>query len=92
MSKVQHHSEYIKDILGLNTVLRVSIDRRRYGKYMTIISGLENSDADLKELTKILKRDIATGGTYKDGKIELQGDHSEKVKKLLEELGYTVES
>ncbi|MGC8497183.1 MAG: stress response translation initiation inhibitor YciH [Thermoplasmata archaeon] len=91
MSKVQL-SENLRNMLDINTVLRVSIDRRRYGKYMTVISGLENSDADIKELTKILKRNIATGGTYKDGKIELQGDHSEKVKKLLEELGYTVES
>ncbi len=91
MSKVQH-SDILKDMLDINTVLKVSIDRRRYGKYMTIISGLEHSEADIKELTKILKRNIATGGTYKDGKIELQGDHSEKVKKLLEELGYTVES
>lgn len=90
MSKVQY-SEYLKNVLDLSTVLRVSIDRRRYGKYMTIISGFENSGMDIKELTKILKRNIATGGTFKDGKIELQGDHSEKVKKLLEELGYTVE-
>jgi translation initiation factor 1 len=90
MSKVQQ-PEYLKNVLDLSTVLRVSIDRRRYGKYMTIISGLENSGTDVKELTKILKRNIATGGTFKDGKIELQGDHSERVKKLLEELGYTVE-
>jgi len=38
---------------------------------------------------KKLKSRLACGGTYKDGKIELQGDHKDKVKKILEESGFS---
>ncbi|MEM4778614.1 MAG: hypothetical protein QW062_04150 [Thermoplasmatales archaeon] len=45
----------------------------------------------MKELAKTLKKKTATGGTVKDEKIELQGDQRERVKKVLEELGFKVE-
>ncbi|HHF59025.1 MAG TPA: stress response translation initiation inhibitor YciH, partial [Thermoplasmatales archaeon] len=63
---------------------------RRYGKTMTIIEGINEKTTDMKSLVSKLKSICASGGTVKDGKIELQGDHREKVKKYLEELGYTV--
>jgi translation initiation factor 1 len=47
---------------------------------------------DISELATTLKRKTATGGTAKDGKIELQGDQRERVKKILEDLGYKVET
>ena len=61
---------------------------RRYGKAMTIISGLDPKNIDVKELTKYLKTKLACGGTYKDGVIELQGDQREKAKKALIEKGF----
>ncbi len=72
-------------------VIKIYTDRRRYGKTVTIIEGFNSRDVDLKELAKSLKRKVATGGTVKDGKIELQGDQRERAKKFLEEMGYTVE-
>ncbi len=72
-------------------VIKIYTDRRRYGKTVTIIEGFNSRDVDLKELAKSLKRKVATGGTVKDGRIELQGDQREKAKKFLEDLGYTVE-
>lgn len=71
-------------------VVEIKIDRRRYGKTMTIIEGINEKTADMKSLVSKLKSICASGGTVKDGKIELQGDHREKVKRYLEELGYTV--
>ncbi len=72
-------------------VIKIYTDRRRYGKTVTIIEGFDPRDVDLKEMAKSLKRKVATGGTVKDGRIELQGDQRERVKRFLEEMGYTVE-
>ncbi len=58
---------------------------------VTIIEGFNEKDVNLKDIAKLLKRKVATGGTVKDGKIELQGDQKEKVKKELEKMGYAVE-
>lgn len=46
---------------------------------------------DLKELAKELKAKCACGGTVKQGRIELQGDQTKLVRKVLREMGYTVE-
>jgi len=53
--------------------LKVYTVRRRFGKVMTIIEGIDEHDIDIKELTKILKARCACGGTAKKGQIELQG-------------------
>ncbi len=72
-------------------VIKIYTDRRRYGKMVTIIEGFNEKDVDLKELAKSLKKKVASGGTVKDGRIELQGDQREKARKFLEDMGYTVE-
>ncbi|KAA0007728.1 MAG: stress response translation initiation inhibitor YciH [Thermoplasmata archaeon] len=71
--------------------IEIKIDKRRYGKTMTIVEGLDPSDTDMKSLVSKLKTICASGGTIKDGKIELQGDHRDKVKEYLEKMGYMVE-
>ncbi|MCD6276176.1 MAG: stress response translation initiation inhibitor YciH [Thermoplasmata archaeon] len=72
-------------------VIKIYTDKRRYGKTVTIIEGFDPRDVNLKDMAKSLKRKVATGGTVKDGRIELQGDQREKAKKFLESMGYTVE-
>jgi translation initiation factor 1 len=69
----------------------ISVDKRRYGKMMTIVDGINPSDLDIDALITKLKKKCASGGTIKDGKIELQGDHRSKVKEVLEEMGFNVE-
>jgi len=71
--------------------ITIAIDRRRYGKMMTIVDGLNPHDLDLGSLISNLKSICACGGTIKDGKIELQGDHRSKVKDALEKMGFVVE-
>ncbi|MDF2957332.1 MAG: Translation initiation factor 1 [Candidatus Alkanophagales archaeon MCA70_species_1] len=71
--------------------VKVTTTRRRFGKLMTVIEGINAKDIDLRALSKELKTRCACGGTVKDGRIELQGDQTEKVKKVLQEMGYTVE-
>ncbi len=72
-------------------VIRIRSDTRRYGKFMTIVDGLNSGDIDVKELARTLKNKCAAGGTAKDGRIELQGDHRKRVAEVLEGIGYRVE-
>ena len=71
--------------------ITVAVDKRRYGKMMTVVDGLNPHDLDLDSLISNLKSICACGGTIKEGKIELQGDHRSKVKEALEKLGFIVE-
>ncbi len=58
---------------------------------MTIIEGIESDNIDLKQLTKKLKNKFACGGTFKEGRIELQGNHIGRVKQELIKLGFNSE-
>lgn len=69
------------------TMVHVKIVERKFKKYVTVISGI-SEDADLKQIMKKLKEKLACGGTYKDGNIELQGDHRERIKSVLVSLGF----
>lgn len=60
----------------------------RRGKTVTVIYNLQLKPEELKSLGKHLKRACGTGGTVKDGNIEIQGDHRDKVAAELEALGY----
>src|SRR3990172_12901768 len=71
--------------------IRVYNDRRRYGKVVTIVDGLDGGDINLEELARTLKNKCAAGGTAKKGRIELQGEHKRKVQGVLEGMGYAVE-
>jgi translation initiation factor 1 len=62
----------------------------RGGKTVTVVYGLPDNEAFLKELSQKLKRACGTGGTVMDGGIELQGDLRERVREVLQQLGYTV--
>lgn len=77
-----------EDIAREQQEIRITIDTRRYGKQMTIVSGLDEGDIDVKGLLSKLKSKCACGGAYKDGHIELQGDHTAKAQKVLGEMGF----
>ena len=56
----------------------------RGGKSVSVITGLNLDKDALKNLGKTLKAQLGTGGAIKDGNIEIQGDHREKLLELLE--------
>ena len=58
------------------------------GKTVTVIRGLELDVADMKALVKKLKTKIGSGGSAKDGVIELQGDQVDLALSLLSDEGY----
>lgn len=72
-------------------IVRVMRDRKqRGGKTVTVITGVPVSADSLAALAQQLKKLCGSGGTVKDGNIEIQGDHCDKVQAKLTELGYKV--
>ncbi len=60
----------------------------RRGKTVTVVSNLQLTSEDMKSLSRHLKQACGSGGTVKDGNIEIQGDHRDKVAAQLSALGY----
>ena len=67
---------------------RLSLEKRPRGKMVTVIGALDPEGNDLPALAARLKTACGTGGTVKEGRIELQGDHLQAVEKVLRNLGY----
>jgi len=67
--------------------IRVRSDKRRYGKVVTVVDGFK--DVDIDKIAKELKKKLACGGTSKNDKIELQGDHVHKMRGILIEMGFS---
>ena len=82
-----------KELLAMEEIVReqqsikVHVEKRRYGKLVTVIDGIGKA-IDISDLAKQLKTKCATGGTSKGGIIELQGDHTKKVKDVLTDMGF----
>lgn len=72
--------------------IKVSTERRRFGKLTTVIKGIEDKEIDIRKIAKELKSELACGGTIKGNTIELQGDHEKKVKEKLIKLGFPAET
>lgn len=69
--------------------LLVSLDKKqRKGKQVTLVMNFVGNENDLKELGKTLKTKCGVGGTVKDGEIIIQGDFRQKIKTLLDSMGY----
>ena len=72
---------------GTGTIVR--LDRKgRGGKSVTVIEGLQLSVKDSEKLLKQLKAKLGTGGSVKDGSIEVQGDHCDAVMSELNRIGH----
>ena len=69
--------------------IKVYIVKKKFGKKYTLVEGIDSKDISLKDLTKRLKNQFACGGSVKNNIIELQGDHKQKVKAILIELGFS---
>jgi len=72
-------------------IVRVSRESKgRGGKVVTLVKGLPLEDAALTALAKQLKAACGSGGSVKDGVVEVQGDHCERVMAYLQTQGYRV--
>jgi len=76
------------DVLDKETESKIKIftKKAKFNKYVTVVEGISNDD--MERTAKSLKRILACGGTYKNGEIELQGEHKLDTKKALISIGY----
>ncbi len=76
---------------GKGKTVHLALDTHgRKGKIVTIVSGLQHNPATMEEIARILKQFCGTGGTVKEGKIELQGDQRVRASEKLKEINYIV--
>ncbi|MFA5258582.1 MAG: stress response translation initiation inhibitor YciH [Candidatus Pacearchaeota archaeon] len=76
-----------EDIARTEQRIQVQTEKKRFGKIITIVSGFQG--VDLKTIAKNLKQELACGGTVKNSTVELQGDHSKSIRKVLIKLGFS---
>lgn len=87
----EKETEPSSPIRPLDGIIRLARETKgRKGKGVTIITGLDPNREDIKTLAKKLKQLCGTGGTVKDGIIEIQGDHREALADYLRKAGHTV--
>lgn len=72
--------------------ITIELIKKKFGKKYTKISGIDEKEIDLKDLCKKLKNAFACGGTAKDGMLELQGDHRQRVREHLISMGFPSET
>ena len=68
--------------------VKVRMEMRRFRKPTTVIEGLKMNEKDLQELGTKMKKQLATGGSVKDGIVLLQGDHRDRVVEILVSRGF----
>jgi translation initiation factor 1 len=69
---------------------RLNVEKRKKGKVVTVVRGLPADENDLPGLLGRLKASCGAGGTIKDEELEIQGDHLERLRGLLADIGYRV--
>ena len=98
MNEVCKMCGLVKELCVCETIAKeiqkilIYIERKKFNKNYTIVEGIDQREIDLKDLAKKLKSELACGGTIKDGKIELQGEHKQRTKKILIEYGFAPSS
>ncbi|WP_435359443.1 translation initiation factor [Haloarchaeobius sp. DFWS5] len=92
----ENHTEFddldldlIGDLDRADTKLSVRVEKRRYGKPMTIVEGFPHG-TDLRDLASTLKRAVGAGGTVDGDTIEIQGDQIDRVRDILKREGYAL--
>lgn len=88
-------NEICERLLVEQPLIKIRLDTRKFGKAVTVVDGFPNEKDILKILARYFKTRLAAGGTYREdeGRIELQGDHRQKIRQILiEELGLNPEN
>ena len=94
MSEVCATCGLVKELCVCETIAKESqkilvfIEKKKFNKFYTIIEGIDEKEINIKDVEKRLKRELACGGTSKNGRVELQGNHAIKAKDILVDYGF----
>ncbi|HUG69611.1 MAG TPA: translation initiation factor [Pirellulaceae bacterium] len=69
---------------------KLSIEKRKKGKVVTVVRGLPAEGNDLPELLSTLKTTCGAGGALKEDALEIQGRHIDRIRESLKTIGYRV--
>jgi translation initiation factor 1 len=72
--------------------VKIAVEKRKKGKVVTALRGLTGREAEVSELLSHLKSVCGAGGTFKDGVLEIQGEHADRVRDALLKRGYRVQA
>jgi translation initiation factor 1 len=76
---------------GKGRKVRLELDTHgRKGKTVTMVIGLQHNPATMEDIARMLKQYCGTGGTVKEGNIELQGDQRIRAAEILKDMNYIV--
>ena len=95
MSEICVKCGLVKELCVCETIakesqlIKIFLERKKFRKFSTIIEGIDQKEINLRDLAKKLKEQFACGGTVKEGNIELQGDHKNKIKDILIKMGFS---
>ena len=95
MSSVCPTCGLVKELCVCETIAKesqkivISVEKKKFDKPYTIITGIDEKEIDLKDLAKTLKSELACGGTIKNERIELQGEHRQRAKGILLRYGFS---
>jgi translation initiation factor 1 len=78
-----------EDLEAEDQFITISNEKRRWGKIVTVVKFKGDFDLNLDDLSTKAKKKCASGGTFRDNTIEVQGDHRFKLKKFLINEGFT---
>ena len=98
MAEVCSHCGLPKELCVCESIAKesqkiiVKTEKKKFGKLHTIIEGIDEKQIDLRDVAKQLKSKFACGGTSKEGRVELQGDHKQKAKDALVQMGFAQET
>ena len=83
-------AESVPRISAEKQTAKLSIEKRKKGKVVTVVRGLPAAGNDLPELLTQLKTACGAGGAVKEDSLEIQGKHLERVRDVLIKVGYRV--
>ena len=69
---------------------RLSVEKRKKGKVVTVVRGLAADENDLPSLLSQLKSQCGAGGAIQEDCFEIQGEHLERIRAALQRIGYRV--
>ena len=79
-----------RPLAGNRQVARLAVEKRKKGKVVTVIRGLAATRNDLPALLSQLKNHCGAGGAVQEDSLEIQGEHIDRIRRILTELGHVV--